>query len=92
MKLDRRMLHLIAVGASVSANCQPCLQINIDKARECGADESELADAVEVGKMVREGAASKMDAFIAGFTPQIPSGLEPDSKSCACVQQKVSSS
>ena len=35
MKLDERILRLIAVGASVSANCQPCLEVNV--AQEFGS-------------------------------------------------------
>ncbi|MCQ3928918.1 MAG: carboxymuconolactone decarboxylase family protein [Chloroflexi bacterium] len=61
MKLDNRTLRLIAVGASVSANCQPCLQTNVTKALESGADEQEIIEAIEVGRMVRQGAASKLD-------------------------------
>ena len=61
MSLDKRILELIAVGASVAANCQPCLQYNVDKAREFGADPQEIAEAIEVGKRVRQGAATKLD-------------------------------
>ena len=64
MKLDDRMRALVAVGASITANCQPCLQSTIAMARESGADDQEIAEAIEVGKMVRKGAASKMDKFI----------------------------
>ena len=67
MKLDERTLRLIAIGASISANCQPCLQTNVAKALECGADEQEIADAIEVGKRVRKGAATKMDEFAVGL-------------------------
>jgi len=63
MKLDHRTLRLIAVGASITANCQPCLEINVAKALENGADEQEIAEAIEVGKMVRQGAGTKMDKF-----------------------------
>ena len=54
MKLDDRTLRLIAVGASITANCQPCLQANVTKALEYGADEQEIAEAIEVGKIVRK--------------------------------------
>jgi AhpD family alkylhydroperoxidase len=64
MKLDDRIIRLIAVGASISANCQSCLETNVSKALENGADEQEIAEAVAVGKMVRKGAAYKMDKFI----------------------------
>ena len=63
MKLDERTLRLIAIGASITANCQPCLQTNVTKALECGADEQEIIEAIEVGKRVRKGAATKMDEF-----------------------------
>jgi AhpD family alkylhydroperoxidase len=64
MKLDDRTIRLIAVGASISANCQPCLEASVSKALENGANEQEIAEAIEVGKMARKGAASNMDKFI----------------------------
>ena len=63
MKLDERILRLIAIGASITANCQPCLQTNVARALECGANEQEIAEAIEVGKRVRKGATAKMDEF-----------------------------
>lgn len=63
MKLDNRIKELIAIGASITANCQPCLQYHLSKAMENGADEQEITEAIAVGKMVRNGAASKMDKF-----------------------------
>jgi AhpD family alkylhydroperoxidase len=63
MKLDKQILALIAVGASVSANCQPCLEHNTGTALRCGADAQQIAEAIEVGKRVRQGAANKMDKF-----------------------------
>jgi len=65
MKLDTRIKELIAVGASVTANCQPCLQYHVSKAREFGADDEEIAVAMAVAKAVRKGAAAKMDDFAA---------------------------
>jgi AhpD family alkylhydroperoxidase len=64
MDLENRILALIAVGASVSANCQPCLERNIKTALKCGADPQQISQAIEIGKRVRHGAASKMDDFI----------------------------
>lgn len=69
MNLDERTLRLIALGASVSANCQPCLQTNLARAIEAQVGAAEIAEALEVGKMVRRGAASKMDRFISELKP-----------------------
>jgi AhpD family alkylhydroperoxidase len=68
MKLDNRIKELIAVGASITANCQPCLQYHTSEAQKSGADEQEIMEAIDVGKMVRRGAAAKMDKFAASLT------------------------
>ena len=62
--LDERMKELIAVGASVSANCHPCVKHHTTKAREMKIDEAEIRQAIEVGKMVRKGAAGQMDKLL----------------------------
>ena len=83
MTLDNRILALIAVGASVTANCQPCLEINVGTAQKCGADEQQIAHAIEIGKRVRQGAASKMDKFAAGLNYATRSSVAPDDE-CGC--------
>jgi AhpD family alkylhydroperoxidase len=61
--LDEKTKELVAVGASITANCRPCLEYHTAKARELGAATEEILAAVEVGKLVRRGAAAKMDRF-----------------------------
>jgi AhpD family alkylhydroperoxidase len=84
MELDNRILRLIAVGASVTANCQPCLQINVAKALESGANQQEIAEAIVVGKMVRKGAASKMDNFITSLNQDEANSADMLTVSCGC--------
>jgi len=80
MKLNAHTASLIAVGASVSANCLPCLEINTERAKKCGAEPWEITEAVEVGRKVRAGAAAKMDAFAASL-----GGAErPAGAACGC--------
>jgi len=62
--IDERMKELIAIGASVSANCHPCVKHHTAKAREMKIDEEEIQQAIDVGKMVRKGAASEMDKLL----------------------------
>lgn len=61
--MDDKTNELIAVGASVTANCQPCLKYHVGKAQEYGAAEQEIQDAIAVANMVRKGAMGKMDQF-----------------------------
>jgi len=82
MELSEKVKELVAVGASVTANCQPCLQYHAEKALASGAESREVAAAVEVGKQVRKGAAGKMDQFSSSMkeTQPAPAGA----KTSAC--------
>jgi len=83
MKLDNRIKELIAIGASITANCQPCLEYHVDKAKEFGADEQEITEAIEVGKLVRRGAAAKMDKYAASVGQATTKECGAD-KGCGC--------
>lgn len=84
MKLDNRTIELIAVGSSIIANCQPCLQYHAKKALENGADEQEVAEAIEVGRLVRKGATSKMDKFAESLSQTVPSAADVAGSGCGC--------
>jgi AhpD family alkylhydroperoxidase len=84
MPLDNRVKAFVAVGAAVSAHCQPCLESTLALARESGAEEQEIAEAIEIGKMVRRGAASKMDAFAAGLHLTEPVAAALAQPGCGC--------
>ena len=72
--MDVMIEELIAIGASITANCKPCLEYHATKARDNGASDEEIAKAVAIGKMVRKGAAAKMDLFIPSALAGGPSG------------------
>jgi AhpD family alkylhydroperoxidase len=59
--MDARTTELIAIGASVTAHCVPCLRFHVKKAREAGVVDDEIREAVRVGRMVRRGAARSWD-------------------------------
>jgi len=66
--IDAQIKELIAIGASISANCSPCIKHHVAKAREMKIDEDEIKQAIDVGKMVRKGAADQMDELILEIT------------------------
>ena len=82
--MDDRTKELVAVGASITANCQPCLQYHITKALESEASQTEIMEAIEVGKMVRKGAASKMDKFALTLNQSTPSSIAVSDEGCGC--------
>ena len=63
MELNEKLRELVAVGASITANCQPCLKLHVEKALGAGAHPDEVAAAIAVGNCIRRGAAAKMEAF-----------------------------
>jgi AhpD family alkylhydroperoxidase len=65
--IDDKVKELIAIGASVSANCHPCVKYHVDQARELAIDNDIIGQAIEVGKMVRKGAAGEMDKLISAL-------------------------
>ncbi len=85
MNLDDRLRGLIAVGASITANCQPCLKVNAARALENGADAQEIAEAVEIGKLVRRGAASQLDEFASSLSETALSTARPWKDRCGCI-------
>ena len=80
--LDEMTKELVAIGAAITAHCQPCLEYHTAKARELGVSEENIAEAVKVGQQVQRGASAKIDRF-AG---QLIGGLnEPVAKAgCEC--------
>ena len=80
--LDEITTELVAIGASITANCQPCLEYHTAKARELGVENEGILEAVKVGQQVRRGASAKMDRF----SGQLVGGLnEPVAKAgCEC--------
>jgi AhpD family alkylhydroperoxidase len=83
MSLDTWVKTLISIGTSVGANCQPCLQYHVAKAKEIGINEGEIQEAINVGRTVRTGAANKMDQYsatVCGKTSMAGSA----GKGCGC--------
>jgi AhpD family alkylhydroperoxidase len=82
--MDNKIKELIAIGASISANCQPCLEYHTGKATEYGVSEQEIREAIEVGTLVRRGAASKMDKFAISLNKVSTSDQSNTDKECGC--------
>jgi len=82
--MDSRLKELIAIGASVTANCQPCLQYHVSKALESGATVTEISEAIEVGKAVRKGAAFKLDKLASSLTEAVASAPVCADDGCSC--------
>jgi AhpD family alkylhydroperoxidase len=68
--MDERIKELVAIGTSVGAHCQPCLEWHVGKARELGVDDEAIREAIETGHMVEKGAMSAMRKFSTSILEQ----------------------
>ena len=81
-KLDPAVKELVAVGASAVANCQSCVEYHVGMAKNAGAKIEEIAEAIEIAKSVRTGAASKTDKFASTLLQTEDLESEPKAGTC----------
>jgi AhpD family alkylhydroperoxidase len=60
MPISPQERELIAVGASVASSCKPCMNYHFKAAREAGAPDAEIRQAVVDALRVRTNAAGVM--------------------------------
>ena len=84
MSLTSRETALISIGVSVGVNCQPCLQYCVAQARELGLNEEDIRDAVNAGKVVRNGAINRMNRYVEELLGGAESAPEVKEKGCGC--------
>jgi AhpD family alkylhydroperoxidase len=68
--MENKTKMLIAIGASVTANCQPCLATALGQAKAAGTDKREVLEAIAIGRIVRRGATGKMDKFASNLVEE----------------------
>ncbi len=66
--MEDKIKLLIAVGASVTANCQPCLRTAVSQAQSAKVERKEILEAIQIGRLVRRGANGKMDVLASTLT------------------------
>lgn len=60
----RQIMEQIAIGVSVVAKCQPCLQYHLKEARKLGISDTEIEATVKLARQIRSIADQKMDEFV----------------------------
>ena len=58
--VDYKVTMLIAAGAAMAANCEPCLNKVVPDLIEAGVAESDIRKAVEIGQFVKDKPAAIM--------------------------------
>jgi AhpD family alkylhydroperoxidase len=55
-----QVAELVAIGAAVASNCEPCFRFHADRARELGAADADIRRAVALAQRVKESPAKAM--------------------------------
>jgi len=66
--MEDKVKLLIAVGAAVTANCQPCLRTAVSQAQIAKVQKKEILEAIQIGRLVRRGANGKTDVLASTLT------------------------
>jgi len=82
--MDEKTKLLIAIGAAVAANCQPCLEYLHSLAPLSGATEQEILEAIGVAKKVRNGASTKTDQHASTLFGKAKAVADDSDSECGC--------
>ncbi len=48
------VIELVAIGASIASNCEPCFKYHFAQAQKLGVSKEDIAKAVAIAEMVKE--------------------------------------
>jgi len=78
--------ELVAIGAAIAANCEPCFKYHYDQARKLGVSKEDMAHAVATAQRVKDTPARAMlelaDRYLGVTTPRSESAAAPKSSCC----------
>jgi AhpD family alkylhydroperoxidase len=74
---------LVAIGAAIAANCEPCFRHHFDKARKLGVSKEDVARAVKTAQGVKETPARAMLDLAEKYTGARVATREAPSAGCA---------
>ncbi len=52
-----QVAELVAIGAAIASNCEPCFRFHFDKARKLGVPDADVRRAVDLARQVKEAPA-----------------------------------
>ena len=82
--METKTKLLIAIGAAVVANCQPCLKTLLKKAKENAVEEKEIREAIGVARLVRKNSITQIDKFLVGLVgTEIANGNAAEGCGCS---------
>jgi len=66
--------ELVAIGAAIASNCEPCFKFHFDKARKLGVTQEDMWSAVSIGRTVKDAPARAVLALAERYLRRDESG------------------
>ena len=70
--------ELVAIGAAIAANCEPCFRAHYDKARKLGVSREDMMRAVTTAQSVKEVPARAVTGLAERYLRGKSPGIETD--------------
>jgi hypothetical protein len=84
--VDDKVTMLIAAGAAMAANCEPCLNKIVPDLLEAGVSEADIQKAVKIGQFVKDKPAAIMKEAADALTG---THLSKQNRSQGCPSEKM---
>lgn len=78
--------ELVAIGAAIAANCEPCFRFHFDKARKLGVSKEDMSRAVATAQMVKDSPARAMLALAEKYLGTRPAAKEAPDACCGATE------
>ena len=79
-----QVAELVALGAAVAANCEPCFKSHYDKARKLGVSREDMLLAVATAQKVKDSPAKAMTELADRYLRREAKAAEPTAEAKAC--------
>lgn len=83
-----QVAELVAIGAAIGANCEPCFKYHYDQARKLGVSELDMRYAVDLAQKVKDTPARAMLTLAERYLGPATSSTTEKANSC-CVTESV---
>ncbi len=83
--------ELVAIGAAIGANCEPCFKYHFAQARNLGVTKKDIALAVAMAEAVKAAPAKAIRELAGKYTGNVPSAEEagaPSEGTCCGTRTK----
>jgi AhpD family alkylhydroperoxidase len=85
-----QVAELVAIGAAIAANCEPCFKYHYDHARKLGVSDADMRYAVDLAKKVKDTPAQAMLGMAERYLGSATPNSAAKANSC-CVTESLTS-